>query len=243
MSTHSMQRALVTNDPTTGRYGHVGGRRWLFQIGPELHLVTTDEELRDLAQRARLTPDTPIYKVGAPQPLVDVPELSVLLMEGSESEPPVRLDRRLHERAQLSEELAILNRPLVDDVEYYEALPRSGFRRAVGVLTVLALIAGGGYFALRFSPRLDEVVRASLSTIRASAAEPAPLRAPLPASPPAAAPSTSAAATPKGEPEPPAPVAAPPEADPPASSSTAPRASAARPDHGGAHHHSRHRAR
>jgi hypothetical protein len=238
-----MQKLVVKTEASTGRYGHLGGRRWLIQSGAELHLVTSDEELRDLARRAELTPDTPIYKVGAPQPLVEVPELAALLTETSESAPPVRAGRRSSERAQLSEELAILNRPLLDDVEYYDQVPRSGLRRAIGVLAVLALIGGGGYFALRHGHQLEQLVR-GFWPVRGSS--PAPVAAIAPAPTPPSVPGgvpNRAPATPELEPATRGPAAPEPEADPPVAPPTAGRASTVRGAPGDAHHHSRQRAR
>ena len=97
---------------------------WLIEIaGCEIHLVGSDAELRNLLRRRPVTGETQVYEVGArPRALQNVPELARLLPQAADSEPPIRqprprLETRSPERIKLSEELAVLNRPLEDEVE------------------------------------------------------------------------------------------------------------------------------
>jgi len=67
-----------------------------------------------------------------------------------QSEPPIRqlhlqAETRSPERVKLSEELAILNRPLEDEVEYYDEVPRSRAKPVFAAVMVLAAIGGAGY--------------------------------------------------------------------------------------------------
>jgi hypothetical protein len=66
--------------------------------------------------------------------------------------PPIRqphfaVETRSPERIKLSEELAVLNRPLEEEVEYYDPVPRSRAKPVVAVVMVLAL-GGAGYSLL-----------------------------------------------------------------------------------------------
>lgn len=70
--------------------------------------------------------------------------------EVEESEPPIRRPRlqvetRSPERIKLSEELAVLNRPLEDEIEYYDEVPRSRAKPVFAAVMVLAVIGGAGY--------------------------------------------------------------------------------------------------
>jgi hypothetical protein len=67
-----------------------------------------------------------------------------------QSEPPIRqphiqAETRSPERVKLSEELAILNRPLEGEVEYYDEVPRSRAKPVFAAVMVLAVIGGAGY--------------------------------------------------------------------------------------------------
>jgi hypothetical protein len=78
-----------------------------------------------------------------------------------ESEPPIRrphlqVETRSPERVKLSEELAILNRPLEDEVEYYDEAPPSRAKPVFAVVAVLAAIGGAGYLLLAQSHRADD---------------------------------------------------------------------------------------
>ena len=144
-----------------------------------------------------------------------------------QSEPPIRqphlqAETRSPERVKLSEELAILNRPLEDEVEYYDEVPRSRAKPVFAAVMVLAVIGGAGYlFGQRHRADHDAVAPpirqgeqasstgASLSASAATAAkapatEPVPTRAPVAG---AAAEAGSGASRPPGELEP--------EGDPP----------------------------
>jgi hypothetical protein len=144
-----------------------------------------------------------------------------------QSEPPIRqpqvhAETRSPERVKLSEELAILNRPLEGEVEYYDAVPRSRAKPVFAAVMVLAVIGGAGYlFGQRHRADHDaaappirpgeqasstgESLSASAGTAaKAPATEPVPTRAPVAG---AAAEAGSSASRAPGELEP--------EGDPP----------------------------
>jgi hypothetical protein len=121
-------------------------RRWLLQIDQELRLIESEQQLATLLRLGRVTSATPVYEIAAiPRPLGDVAELARLLPEPLVSEPPIRVDHRSRERALLSEELAVLNRPLEDDVEYYDEVPVRRWPKRLAVTLVLAAAALGAY--------------------------------------------------------------------------------------------------
>ena len=118
---------------------------------------------------------------------------------------------------QFNDELAVLDRPLEDDVEYYdEPAPRRPWRRAAALFGALALLGGGTALA---------VSRRSAPVAERSTAEPPRVALVL------AAPSLA-----------PAPELAPPAALPPPAPMVRPAQPAAthRP---GSHHHKRHHRR
>ena len=128
---------------------------WLIEIaGCEIHLVGSDAELRNLLRRRPVTGETQVYEVGArPRALQNVPELARLLPQAADSEPPIRqprprLETRSPERAKLSEELAVLNRPLEDEVEYYDEVRRSRAKPVFAAVMFVAALAGAGYLLL-----------------------------------------------------------------------------------------------
>src|SRR5512143_3405929 len=106
--------AAMTSGETTGALGLAGRRRWLVQIdGRGLRLVESDAELRDLVRHRRVTFHSRLYEVRSTSCTVaDVLAVAPLLPSEPESEPPIRADTRSLERIRLSEELAILDRPL-----------------------------------------------------------------------------------------------------------------------------------
>jgi hypothetical protein len=121
-------------------------RPWLVQIDHELRLVESEHQLSTLVRQGRVTSATPVYEVAAsPQPLGEVPELAHLVPEPPVSEPPIRQDQRSRERALFSEELAVLNRPLEDDVEYYDDPPARRWPKRLAVVVVLAVAGVAGY--------------------------------------------------------------------------------------------------
>lgn len=163
-------------DPLAGR------RRWVIDVpGVGLRLVHDEKEIRTLIQQGRISLDTRLYKVAAAaRRLADIPEL-VALLPAFESEPPVRNEGRSAERALLSEELAVLNRPLEGDVEYYDDVPRSRWRAFAVALAVLASVSGASFFVrarrLRHSELTTPTVAApapSPPSTPASPAEPEP---------------------------------------------------------------------
>jgi hypothetical protein len=190
-------RKHPSDGPMTGAVGRAGPRRWLIEIaGGESHLVGSDEELRDLVRRRQVTGETRVYEIGAgPHALRSIPELAHLLPDAEESEPPIRrphlqLETRSPERIKLSEELAILDRPLEDEIEYYDEAPRSRAKPALVVLMILAAL-GGGYLLLTQRHRAD---------VPDKALETEPMRTPSRSESPAAP-------EPEGDPPPSAPGA------------------------------------
>jgi hypothetical protein len=141
--------------------GH--GQRWLIQVeGGEFQLVESERELAELARLGRVTASTPVYPVGdGPRPLGEIPDLAGFVGGPVLSEPPIRLERRSPERAMLSEELAILNRPLEDEIEYYDEIPvRRWPRRVAIVLALAAGVLGACLFVLPRFPGLRSSVTA-----------------------------------------------------------------------------------
>jgi hypothetical protein len=101
-----------------------------------------------------------------------------------EAEPPIRrphlhVETRSPERVKLSEELAILNRPLEDEVEYYDEAPPSRAKPVFAVVAVLAAIGGAGYLLLGQSHRADD--NAAAPPVR-QGEQVSPIGAPPPAS-------------------------------------------------------------
>jgi hypothetical protein len=165
-----------------------------------------------------------------------------------ESEPPIRQPRlqvetRSPERIKLSEELAVLNRPLADEVEYYDEVPRSRAQPVFAAVMVLAVIGGAGYlFGQRHRADHNAVAPpmrqgeqasstgASLSAsagtavvpAKAPATEPVPTRAPI--APIAASPAAEAGSSTSGTPG-----DLDPEGDPPGPSAAAAGRHAPRP--------------
>jgi tetratricopeptide (TPR) repeat protein len=188
---------------TTGELGLAGRRRWLVQTDAgELHLVDGETELRDLVRRQQVTFRSRLYEVSfASRTVADVLAVARPLPSEPDSEPPVRADTRSLERIRLSEELALLDRPLEDEVEYYDEVPRSRAKAVLGVAAVLALLGGGAYKLLPQHLHLlrsIDVARApdgdTSATARAAAS--APVRTPAPA---AVAPPQSTPALPRVE--------------------------------------------
>ena len=132
-----------------------------------------------------------------------------------ESEPPIRrphlqMETRSPERVKLSEELAILNRPLEDEVEYYDEVPPSRAKPALAVVAALAALAGAGYL-LAQRDRADDNATARPVHEREPASS---VGTPLPASSdPAVAPAKAPESDPVPTRPPVAPVAAGPAAE------------------------------
>lgn len=120
--------------------------RWLVQVDQELRLVEGEQQLATLLRLGRVSSATPAYEVAAiPRPLGDVADLARLLPEPPTSEPSIRMEHRSRERALLSEELAVLNRPLEGDVEYYDEIPARRWPKRLAASLVLAAAAVGAY--------------------------------------------------------------------------------------------------
>jgi hypothetical protein len=188
--------------------------------------VESEEELAELARLGRVTPKTPVYSVGdGPRALGEIPDLAGLVGWPVSSEPPIRLERRSPERAMLSEELAILDRPLDDDIEYYDAVPVRRWPRNLAILLALAAGALGAYFLVlpRFPSWRSSAMARLVLPARAWVGGTTPVRE-TPAPPAVAAVSAHAesaamVAAPAVEPLPvvPAPAAVPPSDTPPSS--------------------------
>ena len=112
----------------------------------------------------------------------------------SDSEPPIRrphrrLETRSPERVKLSEELAVLNRPLENEVEYYDEVPRGRAKTVLVTVLVLASLGATGYLVLAQRHRAG---------LPAGAPTTAPVSAPAPVAPTAASP--AAKVEPEGDP-------------------------------------------
>jgi hypothetical protein len=70
-------------------------------------------------------------------------------------QPQFQVETRSPERIKLSEELAVLDRPLEEEIEYYDPVPRSRAKPVVAVVMVLAL-GGAGYSLLAQRHRADD---------------------------------------------------------------------------------------
>ena len=213
----------------------VGHKRWVIEgAGGTPKVVGGADEVRDLLDQGRITADSRVYEiVTAPRRLRDVLELRAVLAEPLSSEPPVR-GAWSDERAQLSEELAILDRPLDDDVEYYDEPTGSRPKRvALGILALV--IAGLGFGAYAAKARPSWLARPEAPKEQTLA-----VAAPLPVTPepPAAVPQSAAAAA--ASPAIAADVAGPAKDKPAAGRRTSSRHQAGSADHARQHAH-RHR--
>ena len=219
------KRASAGQDrPMNGALVKASRRRWLIEIAPgDIHLVGSRTELSHLLRRRPVTGETRVYEVGAgPRALRDIPELARLLPQGEDSEPPIRPrpvpeETRSPERVKLSEELAVLNRPLEGEIEYYD-VPGSRAKRMFAAVMVLAVLGGAG--SLLMAQRSRGGNETASVTAKAPAAEPAATPAPVapaaPVAPIAPRPATEAARRPFAEPRDPEP-----DGDPPLPSAAA----------------------
>jgi tetratricopeptide (TPR) repeat protein len=142
-----------------------GRRSWLIDLpGLGLRLVHDEQEIRTLIQQARISADTRLYEVApAARRLADIPEL-VDLLPAFDSQPPIRNVGRSAERALLSEELAVLNRPLASDVEYYDELPRPRWRKLALTLGVVVFVSGASFLLRARRLRPSELTRPTVAT-------------------------------------------------------------------------------
>jgi tetratricopeptide (TPR) repeat protein len=180
----------------------ISRRRWLIElVDGNLRLVDDEAGLRDLIARGLLTRESRVYEVGdGPHTSAEIPGLARLLADVEMAGRVTRTSFRSLERARLSEELAILNRPLEDEEPFYEELPRSRIRPLVAVFAIFALAGTAGYFQVRYR-RISEMVARAAPSNR----EPAPVRL----SPSAPAPISARAPDLSNMPQGPAPVSAP----------------------------------
>jgi hypothetical protein len=170
------------SDKTTSRYRLPERRhRWLIQVdgGAELRLVEGQEEVAELVRMGRVSSATPVYEVGADaHALGEVLELAGVLPGRETLEPPPVRGQRSPERAALSEELAVLDRPLADDIDFYDERPPRRWSMGLGLVVVLAAAAVGGYpFVKPHLPAWQSAARAGLARLdgqRPKAAAPAP---------------------------------------------------------------------
>jgi hypothetical protein len=147
-----------------------------------------------------------------------------------ESEPPIRqphfqVETRSPERVKLSEELAILNRPLEDEVEYYDEVPPRHGKWLLAVVTVLAAIAGAGYLLLAQRHRPDDNTTAR--SVQQGEQQASPVGTPLA---PSAGTAVAPATVPENEPAPTRPPIAPVAAGPGAENSSSTSATPAKPE-------------
>jgi len=118
-------------------------RRWMIEgISGSPKVVCRAAEVRDLLDQGRINADSRVYEiVGEPRRLRHVPELCDAIPAPLLSEPATSPSSWTPERAELSGELAILDRPLEVDVGYFDERPPA---RSRGLkLTVLALVVAG----------------------------------------------------------------------------------------------------
>jgi hypothetical protein len=99
-----------------------------------------------------------------------------------------------------NDEMSVLERPLVDDVEYYDEVPpRSGWRKVGAFVAAAAMTAGGALFFMKHYPPKGAVAAQTAQAVSPAAAKVAttpvapvaPVVAPAPA---AAAPAVAATA-------------------------------------------------
>lgn len=188
-------------------------RQWLIEgTGGSPKLVSGAAEVRDLLDQGRITAESRVYEITEdPRPLRDVSELGYVIVEPLSAEPPVREHTWSAERVRLSEELAILDRPLENDVEYFDEPGPSRWR---GVkLVVLAFVMGaigyGAFPALKRSPSTRDVGTSETAPMAIAARVDVPAApAEVPAAPVAAAPVTVPAAPVETAPTPALPDAA-----------------------------------
>jgi hypothetical protein len=129
------------SDSGTSPHTLVNQPRWLLRLdASELRLVDGEQELAELFRLGRIDSGTPVYEIASgPRPLGDLPGMARVLLAPLESAPPVRGERRSRERDLLSEELAILDRPL--EVEYEDERPPRRRPRLAVVAIALAAVA------------------------------------------------------------------------------------------------------
>jgi hypothetical protein len=216
----------VGSETPTSPYSSVGsGPRWLIQVdGGEFQLVESETELAELARLGRVTGATPVYTVvDGPRPLGEISDLVTFAPRPLITEPPVRRERRSPERAKLSEELAVLNRPLEDEIEYLDEVPVRRWPKRVAIMLALAAGVLGAYFLVlpRFPNWRSSVTTRLVLPARSWLAGSKPVRAtpPQPAALAASAPVESLAAVAATAVEP-VRVAPPPAAAPPSDATT-----------------------
>jgi hypothetical protein len=142
----------MTSSQATGAPGMTVRRRWLVKLeGGGLLVVDGDAELRELLRRQQVTFESQVYEISSgPRAVGDVLEIAQPPSPELESEPPirqprVRMETRSPDRVKLSEELAVLNRPLDDEVEYYDEGERSRAKPVLAAMLVIAALGGAGY--------------------------------------------------------------------------------------------------
>jgi hypothetical protein len=79
------------------------------------------------------------------------------------------VETRSPERAKLSEELAVLNRPLEGEVEYYDEAPRWRATWVFAAVLLLAAIGCAGYLLLARGHRADDGAAGSGAVVPAKA--------------------------------------------------------------------------
>jgi len=198
----------MSSSKSAGTTGLARKRRWLVQVeGGGFRLVEGDARLHDLVRQQQVTLQSQVYEISSgPRAVGDVLEAAQLLPPEPESEPPIRqpqlrAETRSPERVKLSEELALLNRPLEDEVEYYDEVPRGRTKTLFAAAMVVAALGGAGYPFLVQRHRADDAAAPATTGLPV---------APSAASPPAEAGSSTSGESREAEPEgdPPVPPAA-----------------------------------
>ncbi|HLK91592.1 MAG TPA: hypothetical protein VKZ18_16990 [Polyangia bacterium] len=164
--------------------------RWLLRLeADELRLVDGEPELAELFRLGRVSSATPVYEItSGPRALGDLPGMARVLLSPAESAPPIRGEHRSPERDLLSEELAVLDRPL--EIEYEDERPTRRRPRWAAVVIALAAVAIAA--APMLAPRVPGWRARAMALVHRALpsrllAEASPRPAPPPA-PPAAAP-------------------------------------------------------
>jgi len=164
-----------------------GRNRWLVSInGGQLCFLEDEAQLRELVARGQVTAATAVYEVAAgSRALADVPELARLLPRKRRASLSIVSDHEPDAMESLDRELTVLDRPLPDEVEYYDERPPRTWRAGATGL-VLTLLCGGVLLLALGHARVETTIIQLVASGRAAVTLPA--RADAPAAPPIAKP-------------------------------------------------------
>ena len=130
-------------------------RRWVLDLGgQQLRLLESDAALIKMITQLRLTPATKVYELGSDaRTLADIPQLRSLFEEPLAVAGSAHTDSSALALDELNVELAVLDRPLEGEADYYDEVPRPRWPRRAATAAIL-LLAGGGYMLspLRHAP-------------------------------------------------------------------------------------------